>query len=69
MLTFVDKIAFEKCLYERVCESEILETIYFKLRQTAKSMGINDKREFINFVFDVYGESVVDIYYPIEEVK
>lgn len=69
VLVYADRVVCKKCLYERVCESDLLDTIYYEMKQTAKELGIDEKREFVNFSFDVYGETVTDVYYPIEEVN
>lgn len=67
VISFVDSIRFSECLYERVIDSDFLDVTYLEMLECAKNEGINKEEPlFVNFSFDVYGETITDVYYPLE---
>lgn len=67
VLSFVDCIHFPVCLYERVADDELLDVTYLEMLEYAKNEGtFKEEIQFLNFSFDVYGETVTDVYYPLE---
>lgn len=67
VISFVECIHFPVCLYERVADDELLDVTYLEMLEYAKKEGkVKEEIQFVNFSFDVYGETVTDVYYPVE---
>ncbi len=67
--SFKDVIFYEDgFLFRHTDSEESLEETYEMLRMCAEEYGVKLKEPFYNIYIPIYGEAVIDIYAPIEEV-